>query len=79
MDTQGLLNKLVADTAPVELRGSAFGIFNLTSGVSMLVASVLAGILWQGIGPQATFLAGAVFAALAAVGVLFHRRIPAAI
>lgn len=77
--TQGLFNKLVADTAPAELRGSAFGIFNLMSGVSMLVASVLAGMLWQVIGPQATFFAGAIFAALAAVGVLFHPRIWASI
>jgi MFS family permease len=72
--TQGLFNKLVADTAPVELRGTAFGIFNLTSGISMLGASVLAGLLWQSIGPHATFLAGAIFAALAALGVLAYRE-----
>jgi len=71
--TQGLFNKLVADTAPAELRGSAFGIFNLTSGISMLVASVTAGFLWQVIGPQATFIAGAIFAALAATGILYYR------
>jgi MFS family permease len=75
--TQGLFNKLVADTAPAELRGSAFGIFNLTSGISMLVASVMAGLLWQVIGPQATFFAGAIFAALAAIGVLAYRVNPA--
>lgn len=71
--TQGLFNKLVADTAPAELRGTAFGIFNLTSGVSMLLASVTAGFLWQIVGPQATFFAGAIFAALAATGVLACR------
>ena len=71
--TQGLFDKLVADTAPAELRGSAFGIFNLTSGISMLVASVTAGFLWQVIGPQATFIAGAIFAALAATGILYYR------
>lgn len=76
--TQGLFNKLVAETAPAELRGSAFGIFNLTSGISMLAASVMAGLLWQVIGPQATFFAGAIFAAIAAIGVLAYRANPAA-
>jgi MFS family permease len=75
--TQGLFNKLVADTAPAELRGSAFGIFNLTSGISLLAASVTAGFLWQVIGPQATFIAGATFAALAAVGISCYRAKPA--
>ncbi|HXV48834.1 MAG TPA: MFS transporter [Candidatus Binatia bacterium] len=76
--TQGLFNKLVADTAPAELRGTAFGFFNLTSGVSMLLASVIAGLLWQSVGPQATFFAGASFAALAAIGVLAYQGKPAA-
>jgi MFS family permease len=71
--TQGLFNKLVADTAPEELRGTAFGIFNLTTGISMLVASVVAGSLWQVVGPQATFFAGATFAAVALIGVLTYR------
>ena len=75
--TQGLFNKLVADTAPADLRGTAFGIFNLTSGISTLAASVIAGVLWQVIGPQATFFAGAVFAALATMGVLTYRENPA--
>jgi MFS family permease len=63
--TQGLLAKLIADTAPPELRGSAFGLFNLALGVAMLLASLLAGILWQAIGPQATFVAGGAFSATA--------------
>lgn len=75
--TQGLFNKLVADTAPEELRGTAFGIFNLTTGISMLVASVVAGSLWQVVGPQATFFAGATFAAVAVIGVLAYRTHPA--
>src|SRR4051812_131833 len=54
--TQGLLAKLVADCAPDRLRGSAFGLFNLASGVAMLAASVLAGLLWDRLGPAATFL-----------------------
>jgi MFS family permease len=68
--TQGLFAALVADTAPPELRGSAFGLFNLAVGVAMLVASVIAGALWDVYGPAATFLAGAGFTALAFVGFL---------
>jgi MFS family permease len=68
--TQGLLSKLVADTTPVDLRGTAFGIFNLVSGGALLLASLVAGSLWQLFGPPATFLAGAAFAALAAIGIL---------
>jgi MFS family permease len=75
--TQGLFNKLVADTAPAELLGTAFGIFNLTTGLSMLVAGIIAGLFWQMIGPQATLFAGAVFAAFAAIGVLAYRANPA--
>jgi MFS family permease len=63
--TQGLLSALVADSAPPELRGTAFGMFNLLTGLSLLVASVLAGALWERIGAQGTFLAGAAFAGLA--------------
>jgi MFS family permease len=66
--TQGLLAALVADTAPAELRGTAFGVFHLVSGVATLLASVIAGALWDRAGPAATFLAGAGFAALALVG-----------
>ena len=66
--TQGLLSKLVADTAPAELLGTAFGIFHLVSGVALLFASVIAGALWNAYGASSTFLAGAAFAALAALG-----------
>ena len=65
--TQGLLAKLVADHAPAELRGSAFGAFNLTTGVAMLFASVIAGLVWDRFGPGTTFLVGAGFAVTAAV------------
>ena len=67
--TQGLLSALVADTAPPSLRGTAFGLYNLVTGVALLLASVIAGALWQQIGAQATFLAGAIFTALALFGV----------
>jgi MFS family permease len=68
--TQGLLAALVADTAPAERRATAFGWFNLASGVVLLFASLLAGALWQWVGPAATFWAGAAFAALALAGLL---------
>lgn len=70
--TQGLLAAMVADTAPPELRGTAFGLFNLGSGLAMLVASVVAGVLWDRYGAAATFHAGAVFALLA-LGLLAIR------
>ena len=66
--TQGLFSKLVADSAPSELLGSAFGIFNLVSGGALLLASLIAGTLWSSLGPSATFLAGASFAGVAAAG-----------
>jgi len=73
--TQGLFATLVADAAPADRRGTAFGVFNLVSGVALLVASLLAGALWEAIGPQATFLAGVVFAGATLVGTL--RLVPA--
>ena len=63
--TQGLLAAMVADTAPADLRGTAFGFFNLTSGLALLVASGLAGLLWDRLGAASTFYAGAVFCVLA--------------
>jgi MFS family permease len=72
--TQGLLATLVADTAPAELRGTAFGVFNLISGLALLAASVIAGALWDAVGPQSTFLAGAGFTAVATAGLVAMRR-----
>jgi MFS family permease len=63
--TQGLLASLVADTAPLDLRGTAFGMFNLITGVATLLASIIAGALWDVVGPTGTFVAGATFAAIA--------------
>jgi len=74
--TQGLFNKLVAGSAPAELRGSAFGIFNLVSGLALFLASVVAGSMWDLIGPSATFIAGAILAALAGIGVLVYEEKP---
>ncbi len=63
--TQGLLATLIAETAPAALRGSAFGLFHLVTGIALLVASFIAGVLWAWVSPSATFIGGA---ALTAVG-----------
>jgi MFS family permease len=72
--TQGLLATLVAATAPDSLRGTAFGLFNLLTGVVLLPASIVAGVLWTRLGPSATFLAGAIFSAIALLGLLLLYR-----
>lgn len=74
--TQGLLATMVADTAPADLRGTAYGLFNLASGISMLVASVLAGLLWDHLSASITFYAGAVFSGLAIFGVAVRPSPP---
>ncbi|MGZ5835991.1 MAG: MFS transporter [Xanthobacteraceae bacterium] len=71
--TQGLLASLVADTAPAQLRGTAFGMFNLVTGIATLAASVIAGALWDFVGPAGTFAAGAVFTAVALAALPFIR------
>jgi MFS family permease len=71
--TQGLLSTLVAAAAPQSLRGTAFGVFHLVSGVAMLLASVIAGALWDRSGAAWTFYAGAAFAGLALLGLLLVR------
>jgi MFS family permease len=68
--TQGLLAAMVADAAPEALRGTAFGVFHLAGGLSTLVASALAGLLWHWFGPAATFGAGAGFALLTLLGLI---------
>jgi MFS family permease len=72
--TQGLLAALVADTTPPELRGTAFGMFNLVSGVALLAASIVAGALWDMIGPAGTFVAGALITAVALAALPLLRR-----
>ncbi len=71
--TQGGLSSMVADTAPKPLRGTAFGVFNLASGLALLVGSVVAGLLWDWSGPSATFLAGGAFAVLTLLGLLWVK------
>jgi MFS family permease len=72
--TQGLLSKLVADAAPESLRGTAFGVFHLVSGVALLAASLIAGALWSAFGPAATFHAGALFTTIALLGLVAVTR-----
>lgn len=72
--TQGLLAAMVADTAPEELRGTAFGLFNLASGLAMLIASTLAGLLWDRLGASVTFYAGAMFAGIALMLLLLRKN-----
>jgi MFS family permease len=71
--TQGLLATMVADVAPPDLRGTAFGFFNLMSGLAMLLASTVAGVLWDQLGAPATFVSGAFFS-LAALALLWRWR-----
>jgi MFS family permease len=73
--TQGLLATMVADTAPADLRGTAFGFFNLMSGFATLLASVLAGVLWDRLGASFTFMAGAGFSAIALTAVVWRGSI----
>lgn len=72
--TQGLFAALIADCAPTELRGTAFGMFNLLTGIALFIASVVAGLLWDVVGFQGTFLVGAGFAVLTAVGLVALKR-----
>jgi predicted MFS family arabinose efflux permease len=70
--TQGLLAAMIADTAPADLRGTAYGFFNLASGVAMLIASALAGLLGDNLGAAYTFIAGGAFSALALAAILLR-------
>lgn len=72
--SQGLLAALVADAAPIDRRGNAFGFFSLVSGIVLLIASLVAGALWDRIGAPATFYTGASFAALGVLGLLLQLR-----
>ncbi len=72
--TQGLLATMVADTAPSDLRGTAYGFFNIMSGLALLVASVVAGLLWDQLGASFTFYAGAGFCGIALLGLVYQIR-----
>jgi MFS family permease len=68
--TQGLLARMIADVAPPDLRGTAFGFFNLMSGLAMLLASVVAGVVWEKLGASYTFYAGGLFCVLTLVALI---------
>ncbi|MFZ2172315.1 MAG: MFS transporter [Methylococcaceae bacterium] len=70
--TQGLLKTMVADTSSADLRGTAYGFFNLMSGIAMLVASGVAGLLWDRLGASFTFYAGAAFCVVALAGLAWQ-------
>jgi len=74
--TQGLMATIIASHAPPDLRGTAFGLFNLASGVAMLIGNVLAGGLWDMVGPSATFLASGLTAAIGILALPLLRRAP---
>lgn len=75
--TQGLISALIADAAPMHLRGSAFGVFNFICGLVLLAASGIAGLLWDISGPQATFLAGALITTMGLAGLILFVPTPA--
>jgi MFS family permease len=73
--TQGLLATMIADTAPADLRGTAYGFFNLVSGIAMLFASVIAGLLWDNFGAPTTFYTAAGFCVAALVALMTRAHI----
>jgi len=73
--TQGLFAALIADAAPPDLRGTAFGMFNLVTGAALLIASLVAGELWDVVGPAGTFLGGAAFSLATLAGLGRVRRV----
>lgn len=73
--SQGVLLACVADQVPANLRGTAFGLINLGSGIALLPASLLAGYLWQSVGAEATFSIGSFFALVSALMLLLVKKI----
>ena len=71
--SQGLLAAMVTDTTPAEIRGTAYGVFNFVSGIAMLLASVIAGVLWDKFGASVTFFTGAGLTTLALIGITFFH------
>ena len=71
--TQGLLARMVADAAPSDLRGTAYGFINMMSGLALLFASALAGLIWDQFGAAQTFIAGAAFSAVALTVIIYRQ------
>lgn len=72
--TQGLLNTMIADTAPADLRGTAYGFYSLVCGIALLLASIIAGFLWDQFGAAFTFYAGAVFCVITLMALMWHAK-----
>lgn len=72
--TQGLLAAMVADTSPLKLRGTAYGFFNLLSGIAMLLASTIAGLIWEIVGASFTFYLGALLCLIGCSGLFLWRK-----
>ncbi|MDH5338090.1 MAG: MFS transporter, partial [Nitrospira sp.] len=77
--TQGLLAAMIADVSPADLRGTAYGFFNLACGLALLIASVLAGIVWEQFGAPFTFYVGAMCAACAITLVVYKESQPSGV
>lgn len=72
--SQGLLGAMVADASPAGLRASAFGAFNLVTGIVLLIGNVAAGWLWQDLGSHAPFIAGALLSLFAFFAIAVLQR-----
>lgn len=72
--SQGVFAAWITDVAPADYRGTAFGMFNLASGLGLLLASGLAGWLWDSHGPAASFTFGAATATLATLAAVASAR-----
>jgi len=72
--TDGTSRALVVELVSAEHRGTALGVYSMTTGLAALPASVIAGILWQRLGPGAPFLYGGAMAALACAGLVLLKR-----
>lgn len=69
-----LLSAMLADATPARIRGTAFGVFHMVTGIALLAASLIAGLLWDRYGPPTTFFAGIAFTSVALIGLLVVRR-----
>lgn len=72
--TKGVGAALVADFAPKQARGTAMGLFNMLLGGATLLASLIAGILWDRVGPTAPFWFGSILALMAVAAIPFGLR-----
>ncbi len=71
----GLLSAEVAATVPDDIRATAFGVFNFGTGIALMLASGIAGVVWEVFSPEATFWLGGGLSVLAlALGAGLHRK-----